>query len=210
MATHDLLIQAIIAGEENQVEALVNKSLTEGAEPHDILINGLIAGMEIVGKSFRGGEMFLPEVLLCAEVMHKGLDIVNPLLAKSGHKGIGTVVIGTVEGDIHDIGKRIVGLLLEGTGFEVIDLGVDVKTDSFIQAVEQHKPAILGMSALLTTTMPYMGKTIDLLKEKGLRDKVKVIVGGAPVNQQFAESIGADGYAEEAGSAIEVAKKLIG
>jgi 5-methyltetrahydrofolate--homocysteine methyltransferase len=210
MATHDLLIQAIIAGEENQVEALVNKSLTEGAEPHDILINGLIAGMEIVGKSFRGGEMFLPEVLLCAEVMHKGLDIVNPLLAKSGHKGVGTVVIGTVEGDIHDIGKRIVGLLLEGTGFEVIDLGVDVKTDSFIQAVEQHKPAILGMSALLTTTMPYMGKTIDLLKEKGLRDKVKVIVGGAPVNQQFAESIGADGYAEEAGSAIEIAKKLIG
>jgi len=210
MPTYDLIVEAIIAGEENQVVTLVNQALSQGAEPQDILRNGLIAGMEIVGKRFRGGEMFLPEVLLCAEVMHKGLDIVNPLLAKAGHKGVGTVVIGTVEGDIHDIGKRIVGLLLEGNGFEVIDLGVDVKTDTFIQAIEKHKPAILGMSALLTTTMPYMGKTIDLLKEKGLRDHVKVIVGGAPVSQQFAESIGADGYAEEAGSAVELANKLIG
>lgn len=208
MATYDSLKEAIMVGDENEVVALVSKALADGAEPQDILTNGLIAGMEIVGKRFRGGEMFLPEVLLCSDVMHKGLDIVNPLLAKSGHKGIGTIVIGTVEGDIHDIGKRIVGLLLEGNGFKVVDLGVDIKADTFIQAVEEHSPSVLGMSALLTTTMPYMGKIIDLLKEKGLRDKVKVIVGGAPVSEQFAQLIGADGYAEEAGSAIEVVKRL--
>jgi len=165
--------------------------------------------MEAVGKRFRSGEMFLPEVLLSAEIMHKGLDIINPLLAKSGHKGIGTVIIGTVEGDIHDIGKRIVGLLLEGNGFRVIDLGVDVKADAFVQAMEKHNPDILGMSALLTTTMPNMGKTIDLLKEKGLREKVKIVVGGAPISEQFTKSIGADGYAMEAGSAVELVKKLV-
>ena len=165
--------------------------------------------MEVVGKRFRSGEMFLPEVLLSAEIMHKGLDIINPLLAKSGHKGIGTVIIGTVEGDIHDIGKRIVGLLLEGNGFRVIDLGVDVKADAFVQAMEKHNPDILGMSALLTTTMPNMGKTIDLLKEKGLREKVKIVVGGAPISEQFTKSIGADGYAMEAGSAVELVKKLV-
>jgi len=154
--------------------------------------------------------MFLPEVLLCAEVMHKGLDIVNPLLAESGHEGLGAVVIGTVEGDIHDIGKRIVGLLLEGNGFNVVDLGVDIKADTFIQAVEEHSPSILGMSVLLTTTMPYIGRIIDLLKEKGLRDKVKVIVGGTPMSDQFAQSIGADDYAEEAGSTVGLAKIVLG
>jgi 5-methyltetrahydrofolate--homocysteine methyltransferase len=141
--------------------------------------------------------------------MHQGLDLINPLLAKSGHRGLGTIVIGTVEGDIHDIGKKIVGFLLEGTGYTVIDLGVDVKADSFAQAVEKHNPDILGMSALLTTTMPHMGTIIELLKEKGLREKVKIIIGGAPISDQFANSIGADGYALEAGSAVDLVKKLL-
>jgi len=209
MAIYDALKEAIIVGDEKEVEAQVNQALGEGVDAKEIMTNGLIGGMEVVGKRFKAGEMFLPEVLLSAEVMHKGLDIVNPLLAKAGHKGIGTVVMGTVEGDIHDIGKKIVSLLLEGTGFEVIDLGVDVKADTFQQAVEQHKPNVLGMSALLTTTMVNMGKTIDLLKETKLRDKVKVIIGGAPVTEQFAKSIGADGYALEAGSAVELVKKLV-
>jgi len=209
MAVYDTLEQAIIGGDEKEVETQVNKALSEGADARDILANGLIAGMEVVGTRFRSGEMFLPEVLLSAEVMHKGLDIINPILAKSGHKGIGTVVIGTVEGDIHDIGKRIVSFLLEGTGFEVIDLGVDVKADAFAQAIEKHNADVLGMSALLTTTMPNMGKTIDFLKEKGLRDRVKIVVGGAPISEQFAQSIGADGYTPEAGSAVELVKKLV-
>ena len=187
----------------------MNKALAEGAEAGDIMANGLIAGMGVVGKRFKVGEMFLPEVLLSAEVMHKGLGIINPLLAKAGQKGMGKVVIGTVEGDIHDIGKRIVGFLLEGNGFEVTDLGVDVKADVFIKAIEESKPDILGMSALLTTTMPHMGEIINLLKERNLRDKVKVIVGGASVNDQFAKSIGADGYAPEAGSAVEWVKKAL-
>lgn len=209
MATYDALKEAIIGGDEGVVESQVNKALAEGAEAGDIMANGLIAGMGVVGKRFKVGEMFLPEVLLSAEVMHKGLGIITPLLAKAGQKGMGKVVIGTVEGDIHDIGKRIVGFLLEGNGFEVTDLGVDVKADVFIKAIEESKPDILGMSALLTTTMPHMGEIINLLKERNLRDKVKVIVGGASVNDQFAKSIGADGYAPEAGSAVEWVKKVL-
>lgn len=209
MAMYDVLKEAIIGGDDKEVEAQVRKALEEGAEAGDIMSNGLIAGMGVVGQRFKSGEMFLPEVLLSAEVMHKGLDILNPLLAKAGHKGLGKVVIGTVEGDIHDIGKRIVGSLLEGNGFEVTDLGVDVKADAFIKAVEENKPDFLGMSALLTTTMPHMGEVINLLKERNLRDKVKVIVGGASVNDQFAESIGADSYAPEAGSAVEWMRKAL-
>lgn len=209
MASYEVLKEAIMSGDEKEVEGQVNKALAEKADAQDIMNNGLIAGMEIVGQRFRAGDMFLPEVLLSAEVMHKGLNIITPMLAKAGHKGVGKVVIGTVEGDIHDIGKRIVGFLLEGSGFEVVDLGVDVPADTFIQAVQKHNPNILGMSALLTTTMPNMGKIIDLLKERGLRNKVKVIIGGAPINEQFAASIGADGYAPEAGSAAELAKKLV-
>ena len=209
MAKYDALKQAVLAGDETTAIAEVKKALAAKADPSDVLNNGLIAGMEVVGKKFRSGEMFLPEVLLCAEVMHKGIDILNPLLAKSGRKSATTVVIGTVEGDIHDIGKKIVALLLEGNGFNVIDLGVDVKGEKFIEAVEKYKPQIVGMSALLTTTMPHMGEIIQTLKVKKLRDKVKVIVGGASVNAEFAKSIGADGYAVEAGTGVELAKKLI-
>ena len=209
MVTYNTLREAILGGDETVVESEVNKALTEGADAGDIMANGLIAGMGVVGKRFALGEMFLPEVLLSAEVMHKGLDILNPLLAKTGRKELGKIVIGTVEEDIHDIGRRIVGSLLEGNGFEVTDLGVDVKADDFIKAVEENKPDILGMSALLTTTMPHMREVIELLKERNLRDKMKVIVGGAPVNDQFAKSIGADGYAPEAGSAVEWVKKTL-
>jgi 5-methyltetrahydrofolate--homocysteine methyltransferase len=209
MVSYDALKEAIIIGDEEKVPSLVQQALDDGTEAPDILTEGLIAGMEIVGRRFKAGEMFLPEVLLSASVMHQGLDLINPLLAKSGHRGLGTIVIGTVEGDIHDIGKKIVGFLLEGTGYTVIDLGVDVKADSFAQAVEKHNPDILGMSALLTTTMPHMGTIIELLKEKGLREKVKIIIGGAPISDQFANSIGADGYALEAGSAVDLVKKLL-
>ena len=209
MVSYDTLVEAVIKGDINVVESEVNKALSEGAEARSILTKGLIGGMSIVGERFKAGDMFLPEVLMSANAMHKGLDIVKPLLAKSGQKATGRVVMGTVAGDIHDIGKRIVSFLLEGNGFEVIDLGVDVKDETFAQAVAEHKPDVLGMSALLSTTMPSMGSVIDLLKEKELRDKVKIIVGGASVNQEFADSIGADGYALEAGSAVEWVKKRL-
>ncbi len=209
MVSYDALADGIMKGDVKVVESEVNKALNEGAEARDILVKGLIGGMSVVGERFKTGEMFLPEVLMSAHAMHQGLGIVKPLLAKAGQKAMGRVVIGTVEGDIHDIGKRIVGFLLEGNGYEVIDLGVDVKAEAFAQAIGEHKPDILGMSALLTTTMPNMKKTIDLLKDRGLREKIRIVVGGAPVNEEFAKSIGADGYAPEAGSAVELVKKAI-
>jgi 5-methyltetrahydrofolate--homocysteine methyltransferase len=209
MVSYDVLAEGIIAGDTSVVVSEVNKALNERAEVRDILVKGLIGGMSVVGERFRDGDMFLPEVLMSANAMHKGLDIIKPLLAKSGEKAQGSVVIGTVEGDIHDIGKKIVGFILEGNGYEVTDIGVDVKAEAFARAIEEHKPDILGMSALLTTTMPNMRKTIDLLKEKGLREKVKIMVGGAVVNEEFAKSIGADGYAPEAGSAVDLVKKVL-
>lgn len=209
MATYDALKDAVIKGDGEAVKAQTSKALEEGSEPRDILANGLIAGMEIVGEEMESGEMFLPEVLACAGAMHRGLDIVKPLLAAAGDEGLGKVVIGTVEGDIHDIGKRIVGLVLEGNGFLVTDLGTQVNAETFAQAIKEHNPGILGMSALLTTTMPNMKKTIDLLTEMGLRDKVKIIVGGAPITEEFAKSIGADGYAPDAGSATRWAKQVV-
>jgi 5-methyltetrahydrofolate--homocysteine methyltransferase len=209
MVSYEILAEGIMRGDASIVESEVNKALSKGAEARHILVNGLIGGMSVVGKRFRAGEMFLPEVLMSANAMHRGLDIVKPLLAKSGQKATEKIVIGTVEGDIHDIGKKIVVFLLEGNGYEVTDLGVDVKAEVFAQAIEEHEPVILGMSALLTTTMQNMGKTIDLLKEKGLREKIRIIVGGAPVDEQFAKSIGANGYAPDAGSAVELVKKLI-
>lgn len=209
MATYDALKDAVIKGDGEAVKAQTSKALEEGSEPRDILANGLIAGMEIVGEEMESGEMFLPEVLACAGAMHRGLDIVKPLLAAAGDEGLGKVVIGTVEGDIHDIGKRIVGLVLEGNGFLVTDLGTQVNAETFAQAIKEHNPGILGMSALLTTTMPNMKKTIDLLTEMGLRDKIKIIVGGAPITEEFAKSIGADGYAPDAGSATRWAKQVV-
>ena len=209
MVSYDALAEGVMNGDASVVESEVKKALNEGADAQDILAKGLIGGMNVVGERFRDGDMFLPEVLMSASAMHKGLDIVRPLLAKSGRGSAAKVIMGTVEGDIHDIGKRIVGFLLQGNGFDVIDLGVDLKAEVFIQAIDEHKPDVLGMSALLTTTMLNMGKVIELLREKGLREKIKVMVGGAPVSEEFAKSIGADGYAPEAGSAVELVKKLI-
>jgi len=209
MVTYSILNEAVIKGDVEGVESQVGKALGEGADARGILADGLIAGMEVVGKRFGSGEMFLPEVMASAESMHKGLDILRPLLAKAGQKERGTIVMGTVEGDIHNIGRKIVCFLLEGNGFEVIDLGVNITPDVFAHAIEEHKPDILGMSALLTTTMLSMGSTIDVLKERGLRDKVKVIVGGAAITEEFAKSIGADGYAPEASSAVEWVKRAI-
>ena len=208
MVGYEALAEGIMKGDAGAVESEVNKALNEGGEPEDVLVKGLIRSMTVVSERFAAGEMFIPEVLMCANAMHKGLDIVMPLLTKSSQKAMARVVMGTVEGDIHDIGKKIVSLLLEGNGYEVVDLGVDVKAEAFAQAIGEHKPDILGMSALLTTTMPNMSKTIDLLRERGLREKIKIMVGGAPVNEQFAKSIGADGYAPEAGSAVALVKKL--
>ena len=209
MFSYEVLTEGIMKGDADVVECEINKALNGGTDAQDILEKGLIGGMSVVGKRFGAGELFLPEVLKCAQAMHKGLGIVKPLLSDSKKKVAGRIVIGTVEGDIHDLGKRIVCFLLEGNGFEVIDLGVDIKGEAFCEAIEKHKPDILGMSALLTTTMPNMRKTINLLKERGLREKVKIIVGGAPVTNQFATSIGADGYAPEAGSAVEWVRKAI-
>ena len=209
MFSFNSLAEGVLAGNAGAVESEVKNALSEGLEASHVLEKGLIAGMITVGERFRAGDMFLPEVLMSAKAMHKGLEIVRPLLAQSGQSLQRKVVMGTVEGDIHDIGKKIVGTLIEGNGFNVIDLGVDLRPEVFVQAVEEHRPDVLGMSAMLTTTMTNMKKVIDLLKEKGLREKVKVVVGGAPVNEEFAESIGADGYAPDAGVAAELVRKLV-
>jgi len=203
------LAEGVLAGNAGLVESEVKNALSEGLEASHVLEKGLIAGMITVGERFRAGDMYLPEVLMSAKAMHKGLEIVRPRLAQSGQSLQRKVVMGTVEGDIHDIGKKIVGTLIEGNGFNVIDLGVDLRPEVFVQAVEEHRPDVLGMSAMLTTTMTNMKKVIDLLKEKGLREKVKVVVGGAPVSEEFAESIGADGYAPDAGVAAELVRKLV-
>jgi 5-methyltetrahydrofolate--homocysteine methyltransferase len=172
--------------------------------------NGLIAGMALVGIKFRDNFIFVPEVLACARAMKAGMAHIEPILSASGVEPVGKVVMGTVKGDLHDIGKNLVIMMLRGAGFEVIDLGVDVSPDDFIEAIEQHKPSVVGMSALLTTTMPNMGKTIDAFVDEGLRDKVKVMLGGAPVNQEFADDMGADGYGKDAMSAVTLAKDLVG
>ena len=177
--------------------------------PYDTLTKALVAGMKIVGKDFRDGILFVPEVLLAANAMKAGMAILRPLLAETGAPKMGTVVIGTVKGDIHDIGKNLVGMMLEGAGFEVIDLGINNPVENYLTALEEHKPDILGMSALLTTTMPYMKVVIDTLKDKGIRNDYIVLVGGAPLNEAFAESIGADAYCRDAAVAVDTAKELM-
>lgn len=203
------IINALSIGRANEVKKFVEKGLAEGVSAHDIINNGLIAGMEGIAVRFKNNEIFVPEVMLAARAMQAGLTILKPLLAETGHESIGRVVIGTVKGDQHDIGKNLVGMMLEGAGFEVLDLGSNVTPEKFIQATRDYKPNILGLSALLTTTMPEMSILIERLKIEGLRDEVKVMIGGAPVSQSFADKIRADGYAADAGQAVEVAKGLI-
>ncbi|RLA34945.1 MAG: cobalamin-binding protein [Gammaproteobacteria bacterium] len=184
--------------------------LDRGWEAKKVLDEVLVGGMNIVGIDFRDGILFVPEVLLAANSMKAGMAILQPILAESGVEPVGKMVIGTVKGDIHDIGKNLVGMMMEGAGFEVIDLGINTDADTYIEALKTHKPNILGMSALLTTTMPYMKVVIDTLKEQGLRDDYIVMVGGAPLNDEFGKAVGADAYCRDAATAVEVAKKLVG
>ncbi len=183
--------------------------LDRGWSPERVLAESLVEGMRIVGIDFRDGILFVPEVLLSANSMKAGMEILRPLLAETGAEPIGKVVIGTVKGDIHDIGKNLVTMMLEGAGFEVVDLGINTDAESFLAALDEHQPDILGMSALLTTTMPYMKVVIDTLKDRGLRDKYLVLVGGAPLNEEFGDAIGADAYCRDAAVAAETAKELV-
>ncbi len=183
--------------------------LDRGWTPDKVLNDALVEGMRIVGIDFRDGILFVPEVLLSANAMKSGMEILRPLLAETGAEPVGKVVIGTVKGDIHDIGKNLVAMMLEGAGFEVIDLGINTDADEFLAALDEHKPDILGMSALLTTTMPYMKVVIDTLVERGLREKYIVLVGGAPLNEEFGAAIGADAYCRDAAIAAETAKSFV-
>jgi 5-methyltetrahydrofolate--homocysteine methyltransferase len=201
---------AVIEGNLDDIVGLTEDALDEGLAAQEILNNGLTPGMDHVGAEFRAGNMFVPEVLRSARAMQAAMDILRPLLIESGVQMIGKVVLGTVKGDLHDIGKNLVGIMCEGAGFEVKDLGKDVPPEAFVEAVKRFEPNLVGMSALLTTTMRSMEQTIKALEEAGVRDRVKVMIGGAPVTQTFASQIGADGYASNAASAAEVAKKLVG
>jgi methylmalonyl-CoA mutase cobalamin-binding domain/chain len=183
--------------------------LDRGWDASKLLDEALVAGMNIVGKDFRDGILFVPEVLMAANAMKGGMGLLRPILANTGAKPVGKMVIGTVKGDIHDIGKNLVGMMMEGAGFEIIDLGINTDADEYMAALEEHKPDILGMSALLTTTMPYMKVVIDTMKEKGIREDFIVLVGGAPLNEEFAQFIGANAYCRDAATAVDVAKKLV-
>ncbi len=196
-------------GLKDEITEGTNILLSRGWGPDKVLNDALVEGMRIVGIDFRDGILFVPEVLLAANAMKAGMHILRPLLAETGAESVGTVVIGTVKGDIHDIGKNLVAMMLEGAGFEVIDLGINTDVDGYLAALEEHKPDILGMSALLTTTMPYMKVVIDTMVEKGLRDDYIVLVGGAPLNQEFGDAIGADGYCRDAAVAAEMAKSMV-
>ena len=193
-------------GLKEEVVEGTNILLQRGWEPYDVLTKSLVAGMTIVGVDFRDGILFVPEVLLAANAMKGGMAILKPLLAETGAPQVGKMVIGTVKGDIHDIGKNLVGMMMEGAGFDVIDLGINNSVDAYLDAIDEHEPDILGMSALLTTTMPYMKVVIDTMTEKGIRDNYTVLVGGAPLNEEFGKAIGADAYCRDAAVAVETAK----
>jgi len=202
---------AVIARKRLEIQGLVQAALDEGMDPDTIIDKGLIAAMDVVGKKFSDSEIFVPEMLVSALTMKMGLDVVKPLLLKRGDsRSRGTIIMATVKGDIHDIGKNIVIMMLEGAGFQVVDLGVDLTVEKLVEQIETIGPHLLGLSALLTTTMPEMRRTIDVLREKGLKEKLKVMVGGAPVSASFAEEIGADGYGADAAEAVELARRLIG
>jgi 5-methyltetrahydrofolate--homocysteine methyltransferase len=204
------LQQAVIDGNEDVVIALTQAMLAMGTPAREILDGVLLPAMSVVGDRMRSGECFIPEVLLSARTMQKALDTLKPHMAEGESATLGTVVIGTVEGDLHDIGKNLVAMLLQGAGFEVVNLGTGVTSAAFLEAVRTHHPSIVGMSALLTTTLPRMKETINALTDAGLRDSVKVMVGGAPVTEAYAAEVGADGYGANAGMAVERAKALVG
>jgi len=202
------IASSLYKGENEAVAELVQKALDQGLAPQEVLSGGLIAGMDEVGKDFKAGDLFVPEVLIAARAMHAGMGVLRPLLAEGDVPSAGKFVVGTVEGDLHDIGKNLVKMMIEGAGFETVDLGTDVKAAAFVDAVREHQPKVVGMSALLTTTMVNMKGTIEALEEAGLRDQIKIMVGGAPVTAAFAEEIGADAYAPDAASAVDVAREF--
>jgi len=210
MESWPLIAEALQRGDDAQVAALTAEALAAGAAAGEILQQGLLAGMNVVGERFRRREVFRPDVLLAARAMNAGLELLRPRLAREGVPTQGRLVIGTVQGDLHDIGKNLVGILLKGAGFEVIDLGHDVRPEAFVNAALREGAPLIGMSALLTTTMPRMREVVELVKARGLQGKLRTIVGGAPVNADFAREIGADGYAPDAANAVERVKALLG
>ena len=207
MADFEGMANNVISGQADRVTELVRKAVEEGANPMDIINKGLMNGMNVVGQRFKAGQMYIPEVLMSAKTMAAGMEIVKPLIVGKEVLSKGKVVLGTVKGDLHDIGKKLVGMIMESAGLEVVNLGIDVSPEKFAEAVRQHKPDVLGMSALLTTTMLAMKDTIEVLKEEGLRERVKIIVGGAPVTSDFAREIEADGWAPDAVSAKDLVFK---
>ncbi len=208
MADLEALAQAIINGKAPDAKKLTEDALAEGVPPGDVLNNGLVAGMNVVGARFKNNEFYVPEVLIAARAMKGSMALLAPKLAESGVESKGKIGIGTVRGDLHDIGKNLVSMMLEGAGFEIVDLGVDVKPEGFVQAAKDGV-GVIALSALLTTTMPAMKDTIEALKAENIRDKVKVMIGGAPVTQNYADEIGADGYSPDAASAVDTAKELL-
>ncbi len=210
MASFGELAEYVISGQFDQVNSATQSLLDEGVSPIDIINQGLIAGMNVVGARFKAADMFVPEVLMSAKAMSVAMELVKSRIAAADMPSSGKVLIGTVKGDLHDIGKNLVAMILDTAGFTVINLGIDIDPDDFVDAIIEHKPDIVGLSALLTTTMPYMKDTIDLIVEEDLRDKVKIVIGGAPVSQAFADQIGADGFASDAASAVDLCRELLG
>jgi 5-methyltetrahydrofolate--homocysteine methyltransferase len=210
MAIYEQIAEEVVKGQAPTVKEFVQQALSQNISAEDILNNGLVAGMNVVSEKFKNNEFFIPEVLVSARAMHAGLDILKPLLAEANVKAKGKVVIGTVKGDLHDIGKNIVGMMLQGAGYEIVDLGADVPKEKFIEFTQKEDVQVVGMSALLTTTMIYMKEVVQALKDAGLKDRVKVIIGGAPVTQAYADQIGADGYAPDAASAVDLTKSILG
>ena len=209
MPDYEKMSEKVIEGDQESVKDLTQDAIDEGADPQEIISEGLINGMNVVGERFKAGDMFVPEVLMSAKAMKAGMELVNPLLTEGDREAATTVVLGTVEGDLHDIGKNLVAMMLESGGMEVVNLGVDIEADEFVQAVRDNDADVLGMSALLTTTMMEMQDVIEVLEEEGIRDDVKVIVGGAPVTQEFADDIGADGWAPDAASAKDLVQDMV-
>jgi 5-methyltetrahydrofolate--homocysteine methyltransferase len=209
MSILEQIAENLEKGESEKVSELTEQAIGEKLSAKDILDNGLIAGMSVVGKKFENREMFLPEVLLSAKAMYAGMDLLRPLFIKEGIQSSGKVVVGTVRGDVHDIGKNLVGIMLRGAGYEVVDLGKDVAPEDFVEAAKKEGAKAIGMSALLTTTMPVMKEVIELLGKENLRDSVKIIIGGAPVSQDYADHIGADAYGYDAANAVLCAKRLV-
>lgn len=204
------IVDNLIKGKAPEVKQLVQRAIDAGEDVEKVLNEGLVAGMSVVGAKFKANEFYIPEVLIAARAMKAGMGILRPILAEKNIKGIGTVVLGTVRGDLHDIGKNLVAMMLEGAGFEIIDLGVDVSPEKFIETAKEKKADLVGLSALLTTTMPSMKDIVKAVGDSGLKDKVKVIIGGAPLTQSYADEIGADGYAPDAASAVDEIKQLLG